>query len=146
MKYERLETSIKKDCNVKPDKASKKMKKFLFLMPLVFVSCYNVERNCADFKTGEFKFDYVVDGVQKTTTFVRTGDIEIDYYEGKVDTSSIRWINDCEYIVQKLHPKNMEEKKAIAMKIVSTTKDSYIFEFGIVGSENKQRGTVVKVK
>ena len=115
-------------------------------MPLIFVSCYNVERSCADFRTGEFKFDYVVDGVQKTTTFIRTEDTEIDFYEGKSDTSSIRWVNDCEYIVEKLHPKNMEEKKAIAMKIVSTTKDSYVFEFGIVGSENKQRGTVVKIK
>lgn len=122
------------------------MKKFLFLVPLVFVSCYNVERNCADFKTGEFRFDYVVDGVEKTTTFVRTETMEIDYYEGKVDTSSIRWINDCEYIVQKINPKNMEEKKAIAMKIVSTTADTYLFEFGIVGSDNKQRGTVTKIK
>ncbi len=122
------------------------MKKLLLLLPLIFVSCYNVERSCADFRTGEFKFDYVVDGVQKTTTFIRTEDTEIDFYEGKSDTSSIRWVNDCEYIVEKLHPKNMEEKKAIAMKIVSTTKDSYVFEFGIVGSENKQRGTVVKIK
>ncbi len=122
------------------------MKKILFLLPLIFISCYNVERNCTDFRTGEFKFDYVVDGVQKTTTFIRTEGTEIDFYEGKSDTSSIRWVNDCEYIVEKLHPKNMEEKKAIAMKIVSTTKDSYIFEFGIVGSANKQRGTVVKIK
>lgn len=122
------------------------MKKILLFVPLMLISCYHVERECADFKTGEFKFDYVVDGVQKTTTFVRTDDTEIDFYEGKVDTSSIRWINDCEYIVQKLNPKNMEEKKAISMKILSTTANTYDFEFSVVGSDNKQRGTVTKIK
>jgi hypothetical protein len=39
----------------------------------------------------------------------------------------------------------MVEKKAIMMKILTTTKNSYIFEFGIVGSDAKQRGTVEKV-
>jgi hypothetical protein len=31
------------------------------------------------------------------------------------------------------------------MKILTTAKDSYTFEFGMVGSEEKQRGTVVKI-
>lgn len=117
----------------------------LLFLVLAFSSCYNVERNCKDFKTGEFQFDYVVDGVEKTTTFIRTENQEIDFYEGKSDTSSIRWVNDCEYIVQKLHPKNREEKKAISMKILTTAENSYTFEFGIVGSDNKQRGTVTKI-
>jgi hypothetical protein len=39
----------------------------------------------------------------------------------------------------------MAEEKAINMKILTTTKDSYTFEFGMVGSEEKQRGTVVKI-
>jgi len=39
----------------------------------------------------------------------------------------------------------MEEKKAISMKILSTSKKSYTFEFGIVGSDKKQRGTVEKL-
>lgn len=117
----------------------------LLFLVLTLSSCYNVERRCKDFKTGEFQFNYVVDGVEKTTTFIRTENQEIDFYEGKSDTSSIRWINDCEYIVQKLHPKNREEKKAISMKILTTSENSYTFEFGIVGSDNKQRGTVTKI-
>lgn len=118
----------------------------LLLLMMITASCYDVERNCSDFRTGEFRFDYEVDGVKKTTTFIRTEDREIDFYEGKSDTSSVRWINDCEYIVEKLRPKNMQEKKAIAMKILTTSKNSYTFEFGIVGSDNKQRGTVTKIK
>ena len=127
--------------------APKKMKKIIFLLPLFLLfSCYNVERNCKDFKTGKFKFEYEVDGVKKTTFFERKDSIEIETFDGKTDTASIRWVNDCEYVLQKIHPKNMAEKKAINMKILTTSKNSYIFEFGIVGSDEKQRGTVEKLE
>ena len=122
------------------------MKKIIFLLPLMLLmSCYNAEHNCKDFKTGKFKFDYKVDGIEKTTVFERNDSIEIETYEGKTDSSRIRWVSDCEYVLQKIHPKNMMEKKAITMKILTTTKNSYTFEFGIVGSEAKQRGTVEKI-
>ena len=122
-------------------------KKIIILLPiLLLLSCYNVERNCKDFKTGKFKFEYEVDGVKKTTVFERKDSIEIETYEGKTDTSSIRWVSDCEYILQKIHPKNMAEEKAITMKILTTSKNSYTFEFGIVGSDERQRGTVEKLE
>lgn len=124
------------------------MKKIALLFSLLLLhSCFeSPKRECKDFKTGKFRFDYEVDGVKKTTTFIRTENQEIDFYEGKSDTSSIKWINDCEYIIQKINPKNMQEKKAIAMKILTTSDDSYTFEFGIVGSPEKQTGTVVKIE
>lgn len=109
------------------------------------VSCYKAEHNCKDFKTGKFKFEYTVDGIKKTTLFERNDSIEIETFEGKTDTSSIRWVSDCEYVLQKINPKNMAEEKAISMKILSTSKNSYIFEFGIVGSNKKQKGTVFKL-
>jgi hypothetical protein len=122
------------------------MKKILIIpLFLLLISCYNVERNCKDFKTGKFKFDYKIDGVNKTTVFERNDSIEIETFEGKTDTSSIRWVSDCEYILEKVHPKNMAEKNAINMKILTTSKNSYTFEFGIVGSDKKQRGTVEKI-
>ncbi len=122
------------------------MKKIIFLLPLLLLlSCYNNERNCKDFKTGKFSFEYEVDGVKKTTLFERNDKIEIETFEGKTDTASIRWISDCEYVLQKLHPKNMAEEKAIGMKILTTSKNSYTFEFGMVGSDAKQRGTVTKI-
>lgn len=122
------------------------MRKPLLLLPLLLTSCYEAQRDCKDFKTGTFEFTAKVNGVKKTTTFVRTENLEIDYYEGKADTASIRWVNDCEYVVQKLHPKNMAEHKAIAMKILTTSKNSYTFEYGIVGSAATQKGTVTKIK
>ena len=122
------------------------MKKIIVLLPLLLLfSCYNVENNCKDFKTGKFKFEYEVNGIKKTTVFERNDSIEVETFEGKTDTASIRWVNDCEYILQKLHPKNMVEEKAIVMKILTTSKNSYTFEFGMVGTDAKQRGTVTKI-
>ncbi|MAZ72440.1 MAG: DNA topoisomerase IV [Flavobacteriaceae bacterium] len=108
-------------------------------------SCYHSERNCTDFKTGTFEFEALV-GTQLTkTTFVRNDSIEIDYFRGKADTSYIRWINACEYIVTKKNPKNQAEKRAIHMKILATDGDTYTFEYNIVGETRKERGTAVKV-
>jgi len=122
------------------------MKKIILFSPLLLLmSCYNAERNCADFKTGKFKFEYEIDGVKKTTVFERNDSIEIETFEGKTDTSTIRWVNDCEYVLQKKHPKNKAEEKAIDMKILTTSKNSYTFEFGMVGLDSKQRGTVTKI-
>ncbi|CAM2891163.1 DNA topoisomerase IV [Flavobacterium frigoris] len=122
------------------------MKKLLLLpLLLLLISCYNVERNCKDFKTGKFSFEYEVNGVKKTTVFERNDSLEIETYNGKIDTASIRWINDCEYILKKLHPKNMAEEKSIDMKILTTSGNTYTFEFGMVGVPGKQKGTVTKL-
>ncbi|MFT5963562.1 MAG: hypothetical protein ACI9L6_000264 [Flavobacterium sp.] len=122
------------------------IKSILFLpLLLLVVSCYNVERNCKDFKTGKFSFEYEVDGEKKITLFERNDSIEIETFEGKTDTASIRWVNDCEYILRKLHPKNMAEEKAIGMKILSTSGNTYTFEFGMVGNDQKQKGVVTKL-
>ncbi|APA00713.1 MULTISPECIES: DNA topoisomerase IV [Flavobacterium] len=124
------------------------IKKTLLIFPLLLIivtSCYNAERNCKYFKTGKFRFEYEVDGVKKVTLFERNDSIEIETFEGKTDTASIRWVNDCEYVLKKLHPKNMAEEKSIGMKILTTSGNSYTFEFGIVGSDQKQKGTVTKI-
>ncbi|WP_426430436.1 hypothetical protein ACPX19_12935 [Winogradskyella sp. HB-48] len=108
------------------------MKNILLLCAflLLFTNCFEVERNCADFKTGEFGFDYTIDGVKKTGRFIRTDSLNIDYYEGKVDSSSVRWINDCEFILKKLNPKTNAEIDAIHMKILTTDGiSSYTFEY-----------------
>lgn len=122
------------------------MRKIILLpLLLIFASCYKAEHNCKDFKTGKFRFEYEVNGVKKVTLFERNDSIEIETFEGKTDTASIRWVNDCEYILKKIHPKNMAEEKAIDMNILSTSGKTYTFEFGIVGSDKKQRGTVTKI-
>ncbi len=122
------------------------MKKIIVLLFLTLISCFESERNCKNFKTGKFEFVMEIDGVKRTTFFERTDKLQVETYEGKTDTAEIRWLNDCEFILQKRYPKNMAEKKAINMRILTTSKNSYTFEFRIVGSNKKQIGTVTKLK
>ncbi len=112
---------------------------------LIATSCYRNERNCADFKTGKFKFEHEVDGKKTVTYFERTDSMEIETFNGKVDTATVRWVSDCEYVLTKKNPQTMEERRAISMKILTTSKNSYTFEFGHVGSDARQKGTVIKL-
>ncbi|WP_431134322.1 hypothetical protein [Psychroserpens mesophilus] len=111
---------------------------------LLFSSCYNIERNCTDFKTGTFEFTYIVDGKEKTGKFVRTESVNIDYYDNKIDSASVRWINDCEFIQKALHPKSMAEEKAIHFKILSTTDDTYTFEYQLAVKDPYKKPRIEK--
>lgn len=113
---------------------------------LLLYSCFTPERNCKDFQTGTFAFSSVVLGDTLTTKFTRTDSLEVDYYLNRVDSSAVRWLNDCECIVKKLRPLSYQESKAVHMKILTTKNNSYTFEYNLVGDEgNKQRGTVTKL-
>ena len=115
------------------------------LLLTLLTSCYNQERNCTDFKTGKFTSETEIEGKKYTSTFERNDSIQIESYEGKIDTFKVRWTNDCEYIIQNTNPKNREEKKPVQMKILTTDSDSYTFEYSFVGDSKKQRGTVTKL-
>ena len=82
----------------------------------------------------------------KTSTFTRDSLYEIERFEGKIDTASIRWVNDCECIITKLNPTSNQDKRPIAIKIISTSQKEYVFEYSLVGDQNnKQRGTIQKI-
>lgn len=121
------------------------MKKLLPILSLLLISCYQQERNCTAFKTGTFQFEQEIDGKKEISVFERNDSLQIETFRGKTDTSSVRWINDCEFVLQKLHPKSMKEKKAIHMKILTTTEQNYTFEYSFVGESLKQKGIVTKV-
>ena len=113
-------------------------------------SCYNVERSCEDFKTGTFTFQQLVGTELVSSTFVRNDSIAIETYKGVTDTFSVRWINNCEYIMRKLNPKNTYDQQAVHFKILSTTENTYLFEFQMVVKKQNQenlvkKGTVTKV-
>jgi hypothetical protein len=122
------------------------MKKIVFFSLLMMAfACYDAARDCRDFKTGKYQSEITINGVKHFTTSIRTDSMVIETYKGKTDTASIRWVNDCEYVMRKLHPKTMAEKKAITIRILTTSKNSYTFEFGAVGNDQKQRGTARKI-
>ena len=130
-----------------------KINKFTFmytriiLLLLLLSSCDFPERNCLDFQTGTFEFESVSDdGKKLITKFTRTQDLEIGYFNGKIDSNTVNWVSDCECIYKKINPKSLGETKPVQMKILSTNKDSYTFEYSFVGDiKNKQRGSVKKL-
>ena len=117
-----------------------------FFLVLLSYSCYKVERNCSNFRFGTFKYERVIGEKLSTSFFIRNNDIEIEYYDNKIDTSKINWVNECEFILKKQNPINNIEKKPISIKIISTHEDYYIFEFSLVGDNTKrQRGKIFKI-
>ena len=123
------------------------MRFFLALLSfLLLAGCYETQRDCADFKTGTFEFEALSGTEVFKTTIIRNDSIEVDYFQGKTDSSSIRWINDCEYVLKKINPKNQAEKKAIHIKILTTDKDSYTFEFSEVGKTKTSKATAKRIK
>ena len=117
----------------------------LIVISILVVSCFQQNRNCNDFKTGKFEFTQEIEGKKQTTIFERTDKLQIETYEGKTDTASVRWVNDCEFVLEKLHPKNMQEKKAIGIRMLSTNENSYTFEFSYLNDSNKQIGTATRI-
>ena len=122
------------------------MWRLIFFVLVLFISCYSLERDCKPFQQGEFKFTQIIDGEIKSSYFTRDSIFEIELFEGKIDTSSIRWVNDCECILTKLNPNNNQEKRPIQIRIISTKGDRYTFEYSLVGdSKNRQRGSIQKI-
>ena len=123
------------------------MKRLLVCIFLMVTSCYTVERDCIPFHQGTFEFSQIINGSMKTSTFTRDSLYEIERFEGKIDTASIRWVNDCECILTKINPTSNQDKRPIQIKIISTQDNSYTFEYSLVGdSKNTQRGTIQKIQ
>ena len=111
------------------------------LLLIFLLSCSFPEKDCKKFKTGNFEFKTEIDGKEYVSYFQRSDSTEIEVFDGVTDTSSVRWVSDCEFILKNINPK--KSKKSITMKILSTENDSYTFEYSIVGDDsNKKRGKV----
>ena len=118
----------------------------LFVLFLISTSCYQNNRDCNHFKTGKFKGEIAINDKIYTSTFVRNETLQIETYEGKIDSSEVRWINDCEVIFKTIHPKSRIEKKNIHLKILTTTDTSYTYEYSYLGETKKQKGVATKIE
>ena len=121
------------------------MKKVIILS-FLFISCYNVERDCIEFRTGSFEFTTSINDSIVKSTFIRTDNYEIEQFKGVKDSSTIRWVNECEFILTKINPKTNQERRPIRIKILRTVGNSYDFEYSQVNNPQKvNRGTVNKI-
>lgn len=116
----------------------------LFVLLLSLTSCFQNNRDCNDFKTGKFTSEVTINDIVYTSDFIRTEKLQIETYNGKIDSSEVRWINDCEVVFKTINPKNRIEKKDIHLKILSTTDSTYTYEYSYVGETKKQKGIAIK--
>lgn len=143
-KTEALKASIKG--NIFEENQDMRLTPALLFLPILFFSCYSVERDCERFHTGTFQFQQFIGQELKTSTFLRSEDLEIEYFESNIDSASIRWINPCECILTKINPTSNQDKRPIAIKIITTKGNDYVFEYALVGEKGKkQRGTITKL-
>ncbi|MFS4415057.1 hypothetical protein [Maribacter sp. 2307ULW6-5] len=117
----------------------------LFALTVLLSSCYAPQKDCDAYKTGEFSFEYQVGDTTKMGRFVRGEAYSVDYYEGKVDSATVRWVNNCEFVLQ-----DMNSRAAIHYKIISSTDSSYTFEYkSAVKNPNKKlrimQGTAFRI-
>tara|TARA_R110002074_G_scaffold115309_2_gene246098 strand:+ start:12553 stop:12930 length:378 start_codon:yes stop_codon:yes gene_type:complete len=118
----------------------------LIITCLLLSSCYQPERDCKNYKTGSFKFTYELGEIVKEGKFTRDEKYSVDFYENKIDSATVRWFNDCEFVLQ-----DINSKTAIHYKIISTTDSSYTFQYkSAVKDPNKEliikTGTAFKIK
>ena len=119
---------------------------FLVFFVLLLFSCVIPEKNCSQFKIGEFNFESKTENGVYNSRSIRNDSIEIEYFGSSIDTSRITWVSECEYILRKLRPKSLSEEKAVSVKIINTSDKGYLFEYSFVGDrENRARGNAFKI-
>ena len=105
------------------------MKKLAAILVLALTtSCSAQEKKCSDFKIGSFIYS---DPLYANLKVIRTDStqIEIDVKSGFEMQSSIKWIDDCNYLLTTTKVLNADLEKAlgktIEVEIVETKFDSY---------------------
>ena len=120
------------------------MKYFSLFLLILFLSCNsNQERACENFKNGKYKSVITIDEIEYVSIFTRNDSIQIEIFNNVIDSSYVRWVNDCEVVFTTINPINIQQKKPVLVKILRTYEDSYDFEYSYVGETIKQQGTAV---
>ncbi len=128
-----------------------------------FSNCTFPERNCKNFHIGKFYSEIFVNETIYKSIFYRkihkesyadgflhmsnsNHGIQIEEFEGKIDSFYFNWINECEMRLSKINPKSFDEKKSILIKILNTTDSSYTYEYSIIGENIKQKAEAIRIK
>ena len=117
----------------------------LLITTTLLLSCNSLERDCSLYKSGSFITYSTINDSIYTSIFTRNDTIQIENFNGKIDTSACRWINDCEFVLRTLNPKSRLQKKNIHIKILSTTDSTYTYEYSFVGENRKETGLAIKI-
>ena len=120
------------------------MYRVAYLIILLLVSCNEAPKTAPNhFKKGKYKT--ILEDSDITSTAVRNDSIQIETYDNKKDTFSIRWINNFEYILLKKSPKSKLDSTPFHVKITAVKRNSYNFKAFYKGSNFKQKGKAIKL-
>lgn len=127
------------------------MKRYFYIVMLglflTLSSCFTPEKHCDRFKTGTFEYQTYADGELIKAKIVRNDSLEIDYYNPQEpDSSAIRWINECEYVLKKYNAKSADEKQSFKMRIIETEADRYTFEFSQIGQSKVKEFSATRIE
>lgn len=96
-----------------------------------------------DFKKGRFKT--LLDDNDVVSFATRNDSIQIEEFNGVMDTFRINWLDQFEYELLKKNPKTLLDSTPFYVKIISVKENSYQFQANYKGSNFKQKGTATKV-
>jgi len=113
---------------------------------LLFNSCNSIDRDCSKFRTGKFLTQTEINDTIYTSVFTRNDKIQVENFNNVIDSSTYRWINDCELVLRTLNPKSRSDLKNIHIKILTTTDSSYTYEYSYVGEIRKEIGLAIKIE
>ena len=117
------------------------MRYFYTSMLILLFNCnLNQKRLCEDFKIGKYKSVVKIDNIEYTSIFTRNDSIQVEIFNNVVDSTNVRWINNCEVVFTTINPKNIQQKKPILVKILRTYEKSYDFEYSYEKKKKKQQG------
>jgi hypothetical protein len=122
------------------------MKKIVFILSciILFSSCKTDEKlDVKSFRVGTFEIPATNE--YSKTIIKRIDSLQIETYEGKVDTLLIHWKNDFNYTLNMLNMTDGMEEDPIHVQITRLNSNSYEFT-AIIGHSNfKQDGEVFKL-
>ncbi len=116
----------------------------LFLILILFIFSCNTKRiNILELREGTFETT-LPDKNVKSIAF-RDKNIQIETYNNKKDTFTIKWLNNFEYELLKINPKSSLDSVPFIVKITKLSHNGYSFKAHYKGNKYIQKGEAVKL-
>ncbi len=116
---------------------------FTILFFLFIYSCNNNQINILELREGTFETTLPKKNTKSIA--VRTKTIQIETYNGKKDTFAIKWLNNFEYELLKIHPKSSLDSIPFMVKITKLSHNGYSFKAHYKGNKYIQKGKAIKL-
>lgn len=116
----------------------------IIILFTVTVSCVkNNNIHVDELKYGSFKT--TLEDKETISYATRNDSLQIEDFNGTIDTFKINWVDQFEYTLVKKNPETMLDSTPFHVKITGIKNNTYTFNAYFKGSNFKQKGTAVKL-